>query len=96
MRPSQAKKSDEQPIQCRITGARAESFPTGMTNIDGRRKDAAEKCRHDRANSIGHKRRKSAVAVARSFGAFDVLQRTDDVKNSHRQNDRQIIQKAWM
>src|SRR5262245_31903064 len=95
-RSGETKKSDEQPIQCGIAGPRPESFPTGMTNINSRWKNAAEKCRQDGANPIGHERWKGAVTVARCFRAFDVLQRSNDVENCHWKNNRKIIQKAWI
>src|SRR5262245_24785601 len=93
-RPGETKKSDEQPIQCRIAGTRPESLPTWMTNINSRWKNAAEERCRDGANPIGHERWKGAVTVTRCFRAFDVLQRSHDVENSHGKNDRKIIQKA--
>src|SRR5262249_46751275 len=71
-RPGETKKSNEHPIQCRIARSRPESLPTRMTDINCRRKNAAEQCRRDRANPIGHEGWKGTVAVARRFRAFDV------------------------
>src|SRR5215510_829668 len=89
-RPGETKKSNEQPIQCRIAGSRPESLPTRMTNINSRWKNAAEERCREGANPIGHEGWKGKVAVASRFRAFDVLQRTNDVENCHGKNDRKI------
>ena len=95
-RAGQTEKTDKDAVQCGVAGARAEPFPTGMADVNRRRKHAAEQRRDHRTDAVGHERGKGSKAVAGGFRAFDVLQRADDVKNSHRQNHRKIIQKRRM
>src|SRR5438132_814622 len=40
---------------------------------------------------VHHQRRKGRAAIAGSFRAFYILQRTDDIEDAHRKNNREII-----
>src|SRR5207248_3827665 len=90
----ETEKANKDAVQSGITGARAEAFPTRMTDINRRRKHAAEQRGDDRTDAICHQRGKRAKAVTGGLGALDVLQRSNHVENPHGKNYGKIIEKG--
>ncbi|WP_041447143.1 hypothetical protein [Thiocystis violascens] len=78
-------------IEHRIARSRPHGFPGRMADIDGRRKRTAEAGGQERAGAVRQQRRARLVAVARRLGAFQVLQRADDVEQPHRQDDGEVL-----
>src|SRR4051812_16384302 len=93
-RSSETDEGDENTVQRRIAGAGAEALPTGMADVDRRRKRAAEQRRGDRADAVRHQRRKGFVAVPRRLGALDILQRADDIEDAHGKDHGHVFEEV--
>jgi hypothetical protein len=61
-----------------------------MADVDGRREAAAEGRAEQRAGAVDGEGRLLGESVAFGFGAFDVLERADQVEQAHGDDDAEV------
>ncbi len=78
---------DDEAVEGRVASAGTESFPAGVSDVDGRWEAGTEECGGDGADAVGSERRGGGVKVTCGFCGFNVLEGADDVEDPHRDDD---------
>ena len=91
MTAKKAQQGDDHTVQNGITVPGAHGLPAWVADVDGSGESATEETRRQSGDTIGQEGGLGRVAVAPRLGAFQVLERANNIEEAHGKNDRQVF-----